>query len=191
MFSSVATKVFVVTGSASGIGFATASTLLASGAFLGLCDVHGKGLSNFVDTLDENQKHRVVTQIVDITDRSSVRSFLSRTKAAFGKIDGVANIAGIAGHKLGREEIWEVNDTEFDLIMNVNVKGAFNVLGEALTPGLLEEPGSIVHITSMFAERGFPKGSVYSASKYAGIGMVKSAAREVGRRGIRVNAVLP
>jgi NAD(P)-dependent dehydrogenase (short-subunit alcohol dehydrogenase family) len=121
-----------------------------------------------------------------------VESFHSfKTKEKFGKIDGIANIAGTAGHKLGHEEIWEVDDKEFDYIMDVNVRGVFNVLSEALKPGLLEEPGSVVHITSMFAERGFPKGAVYSTSKHAGVGMVKSAAMEAGKRGIRVNAVMP
>jgi NAD(P)-dependent dehydrogenase (short-subunit alcohol dehydrogenase family) len=75
--------------------------------------------------------------------------------------------------------------------MDVNVKGLFNFLREGLKPGTLQEPGSIVHAASMFSERGFAKGSVYSASRHAVIGMVKSAAIEGGRRGIRVNSVMP
>jgi NAD(P)-dependent dehydrogenase (short-subunit alcohol dehydrogenase family) len=75
--------------------------------------------------------------------------------------------------------------------MDINVRGVFNILGEALKPGLLQEPGSIVHTTSMYADRGFPKGSIYSSSKHAGIGIVKSAAMEAAKRKIRINAVAP
>jgi NAD(P)-dependent dehydrogenase (short-subunit alcohol dehydrogenase family) len=74
--------------------------------------------------------------------------------------------------------------------MNVNVRG-FNVLSKALKPGVLEEPGSIVHITSIFSARGYPKGAVFSVSKHAANRKIKSAAMEAGSRGIRVNAVLP
>ncbi|KAJ5776873.1 hypothetical protein N7520_000119 [Penicillium odoratum] len=191
MASSIAGKVFVITGSASGMGLATARTLIDRGALLGLCDINQDGLSKLVHELDEEQKARLITHVVDITNRSAVASFLHLTKEKFGKIDGIANLAGTAGHKLGHHEIWEIDEAEYDFIMAVNVKGVFNVLSEALKPGFLQEPGSIVHAASMFADRGFSKGSVYSASKHAGVGMVKSAALEAAKRGIRVNVVMP
>lgn len=75
--------------------------------------------------------------------------------------------------------------------MDVNVRGAFNILSEAMRPGFLEPGASIVHTASMFAERGFAKGSIYSASKHATVGLVKSAALEAGKHGSRVNLVLP
>jgi NAD(P)-dependent dehydrogenase (short-subunit alcohol dehydrogenase family) len=173
------------------MGFVTATTLLARGALLGLCDVNQDGLSKLIRELDEDQKSRAVTQVVDITNRSAVVSFLQLTKEKFGKIDGIANLAGTAGHMLGHQAIWEIDEKEYDFIMDVNVKGVFNLLSEALKPGLLQEPGSIVHAASMFSERGFSKGSVYSTSKHAGVGMVKSAAIEAGQRRIRVNIVMP
>lgn len=173
------------------MGLATATTLLARGALLGLCDMNQDGMLKLVHDLDEEQKTRLITHAVDIADRSAVASFLQLTKEKFGKIDGIANLAGTAGHKLGHHEIWEIGEEEYDFIMAVNVKGVFNVLSEALKPGFLQEPGSIVHAASMFAERGFSKGSVYSTSKHAGLGMIKSAALEAGRRGIRVNIVMP
>jgi len=189
--SSISGKVFVVTGSASGIGLATTTTLLARGALLGLCDLSQDGLSELVNGLNDDQKKRVVSGAVDITDRTAVASFLRLTKEHFGKIDGIANIAGTAGHKLGHHEIWEIDEKEYDFVMDINVKGIFNILSETLKPGLLQGPGSIVHTASMFAERGFSKGAVYSTSKHAGIGMIKSAAIEGGKRGIRVNSVMP
>lgn len=191
MTSSVAGKVFVVTGSASGIGLATATTLITRGALLGLCDTNQDGLVKVVHSLDENQKSRVITQVVDITCHLDVISFLQLTKKKFGKIDGIANIAGTGGHHLGHQETWEIDTKEFDFIMDVNVRGTFNILNQALKPGFLHEPGSVVHITSMFSERGFSKGSVFSASKHAAVGMIKSAAIEAGKRGIRINIVMP
>jgi NAD(P)-dependent dehydrogenase (short-subunit alcohol dehydrogenase family) len=169
MAASFAGKVFVVTGSASGMGFVTATTLLARGALLGLCDINPDGLSKLVCELNEDQKRRVITRVVDIRNRLATLSFLQLTKETFGKIDGIANLAGTAGHKLGHQEIWEIDEMEYDFVMDVNVKGVFNLLSEALKPGLLQEPGSIVHAASMFSERGLSKGSVYSTSKHAGL----------------------
>ncbi|KAF7592006.1 hypothetical protein BBP40_000786 [Aspergillus hancockii] len=136
----------------------------------------------------ENQYMRVTPSIETASERLSWLN-----KAAFvgkGKLDVTPEgtfVVWTAGHKLGHEEIWEIDDEEYTFVMGVNVKGIFNLLAEALKPGLLQEPGSIVHAASMFSERGFAKGSIYSTSKYVGIGMVKSAAIEVGKRGIRVN----
>lgn len=191
MASSFSGRVFVVTGSASGMGLATAKTLLERDASLGLCDVNGASLEELYNSLSEQQQSRVIVQAVDIADRGAVKSFLEATKSKFGKLDGVANVAGTGGHKLGFESIWETEDKEFEYIVDVNIKGLFNVLAEALKPGVLEEPGSVVHISSMFSMCGYPKGAVFSASKHAAVGMVKSAAIEVGERNIRVNVVMP
>lgn len=189
--SSLQGRAFVVTGAGSGMGLSTATTLLNHGAFVGLCDITERGLSDFEATLDGKEKERVLTQVVDITKRSDVASFLSSTKARFGRLDGIVNLAGTAGRRLGHEQIWQMTDEEYDFVMGVNVRGPFNILSEGMKPGLLSEGGSIVHTGSMFSERGFSKGAVYSASKHAGVGLVKSAAIEGGSRGIRVNMITP
>ncbi|QMW33582.1 hypothetical protein G4B84_009048, partial [Aspergillus flavus NRRL3357] len=152
MASSIANKVFIVMGSASGMGLATATTLLAKGAFPGLCDINQDGLSKFIQSLNEPQRNKVITQVVDITNRAAVASFLHSTKKKFGRIDGIARFAGTASHRLGHQEIYEIDETEYNFVMDIN------------------EPGSIVHAASMYFERGFAKGSVYSASKHASIG---------------------
>lgn len=184
-------KVFIVTGSASGIGLATAKHLLSRGASLALCDINGPALEKAVAELDPEQAGRTISGSVDITDRTAVTSFLAAAKQKFGKIDGIANVAGTGGHRLGLEHVWETSADEFDFIMNLNVRGLFNVLGEGLQVGYLEEPASIVHVGSMFSARGFNKGAVFSASKHAALGLVKSAAIEAGSRSIRVNTVMP
>ncbi|KAM6527587.1 hypothetical protein FALCPG4_008643 [Fusarium falciforme] len=191
MAPSVNGKTFIITGGASGIGRATASALLDAGAQVALCDISQDGLSTFLSSLEHNQHGRVLARRLDIIDRESVKAFLLEAKDKFGQVDGVANIAGTAGRRLGHEQIWEVDESQYDHVMDTNVRGAFNVLVEATKPGFLEEPGTIVHVSSMYGERGFPKGSIYSASKHAGIGLVKSVAMEVARRGIRANIVAP
>ncbi|KAF7622714.1 hypothetical protein AFLA_010036 [Aspergillus flavus NRRL3357] len=127
MASSIANKVFIVMGSASGMGLATATTLLAKGAFPGLCDINQDGLSKFIQSLNEPQRNKVITQVVDITNRAAVASFLHSTKKKFGRIDGIARFAGTASHRLGHQEIYEIDETEYNFVMDIN------------------EPGSIVH----------------------------------------------
>lgn len=191
MSSSFSGKVYLITGGASGIGLSTAKALLGRGALVALCDINEAGLSKFLEEVPESEKTKVFVRNVDITDRAAIRSFVSAAKQKLGRIDGCANIAGTAGRRLGHEEVWEISDEQYDFVMGINFRGAFNVLSETLKPGVMEELGSIVHVSSMYGERAFPKGSVYSASKHAGIGLVKSAAVEAAKRGIRVNIVTP
>ncbi|KAB8237926.1 SDR family NAD(P)-dependent oxidoreductase [Aspergillus alliaceus] len=101
------------------------------------------GLSNLVDELSEEEKARVITRAVGITNRSAVASFLHLTKAHFGKIDGIANSAGTAGHKLGHQEVWEMDEKEQDFMMGVNVKGVFNVLSEDLSQDFCRSQGAL------------------------------------------------
>jgi NAD(P)-dependent dehydrogenase (short-subunit alcohol dehydrogenase family) len=158
-------KVFIVTGAASGIGLDTAKTILAKGASVSACDINFTALQS-VFPLDH--PHLYLSS-ADISSRSSINTLLTYTKKRFSHISGIASIAGTGGHKLGLENIWETSDTEFSFLMDVNVRGCFNILSENLKPGVMEDGVSIVHITSMFSERGFPKRAVFAASKHAAI----------------------
>lgn len=184
-------KVFAVTGGASGIGLATVRHLLDLGASVGAGDLNEKQLGIATASFDESQQSRLVTFTLDIADRASVKLLLEGTKSHFGKLNGVVNAAGIGGRDIGTHEIWQLSTEEYDRVMNVNARGVFNALAEALRPGFLETPASIVNVSSINALRGMLKGAPYSASKHAVIGLTKSAAKEVGSRDIRVNAVLP
>lgn len=188
---SLSEKVVVVTGGVSGIGLATVEKLLKCGAILSVCDIDQNALDRTKNDLggDGTQLH---LEKIDTTNRGAVQAFLENTKAKFGRIDAIAIVAGTAGRRLGHESIWQTTTEEYDFIMDVNVRSTYNVLAESLKPGMINESGgSVVCVGSMFSQRGFKSGAVYSASKHAMIGLVKSAAMEVGSRGIRVNAVLP
>lgn len=185
-------KAYLVTGAASGIGLATARTLLTRGASVTFCDFNGVALESAVSSLPLDLQRRALWRAINVTDRPAVRAALDATKTAFGRVDGVANAAGTAGHRLGGELLWEVSDSEFDFVMGTNTRGVFTMLSEALRPDVLTGgSGSFVNVGSMYAERGFLKGAALAASKHAALGLVKSAALEVAARGIRVNTVQP
>jgi NAD(P)-dependent dehydrogenase (short-subunit alcohol dehydrogenase family) len=167
MAFNLSNKVFIVTGSASGMGLSTAQPLLERGASVAFCDINQPGLDAVISSISREQKAKALTTSVDITNATAVSSFFQTAKQHFGKIDGIANFAGTSGHKLGLENVWETRPKEFDFIMDLNVKGLYHVLSEGLKPGYLEEPGSIVHISSMYSARGYKKGAVFSASKHA------------------------
>lgn len=189
--SDLADKVFLVTGSASGMGLATATTLARRGARLALCDINNASLDKVGKDLESQIPGKVIFQRVDVTDRKSVKTFLNHANQHFGKVHGIANFAGTGGHQLGVEPIWETTPDEFDFIVNLNIRGLFNILGESLNPGFLSELQSVVHVASMFGTRGYRNGAIFAASKHAAVGMVKSAALETGAKGVRVNCLLP
>lgn len=191
MAGALAGRVFFVTGGASGIGLSVAKTLLSRGASIGLCDNNKEKLETITSLVDESQKTRVITRLVNVANRSAVKDFLEATKSRFGKLHGVANIAGTGGRFIGTHNIWELPSEEYDFVMDTNVRSIFNTMAEALKPGFMETPASIVNVGSMFSQRGFSKAAPYSCSKHAIIGLTKSAAIEAGTQGIRVNAVLP
>lgn len=191
MASSLVGKVFVVTGAASGMGLATAKVLVERGASVGLCDINKSSLERYINDLSDDQKQSVIAEPISVIDEAAITGFLDRTKQNFGKLDGIASFAGTGGHKLGSQLITDTEEKEYNFIMDLNVRALYFILKHALQPGFLNEPGSIVHITSMYAERGFQNGAVFTASKHAANGMVKSAAMEVAQRQIRVNTVMP
>lgn len=173
------------------MGLATVHLLLGQGHRVAVCDVSRKSLDALSAriSVSEPEKH-YFAKTVDVTDRTALEAFFVETKQHFGDIHGIANFAGTAGHKLGEEPVWKTSAEEYEFIMNLNVKGLFNVLAISLSPGFLADHASVVHIGSIFSERGFSNGAVFAASKHAASGMVCSAAKETEGR-VRVNTVLP
>ncbi|KAE8382420.1 oxidoreductase [Aspergillus bertholletiae] len=191
MSNSLRGKVFCVTGAASGIGLGTMKALLEREAYVGITDLNEDALDMIYNSLPASQKSRIFSQTLNVADRDGVKSFLEGAKRQFGRIDGVVNSAGTCGKFMGTHEIWQLPTAEYDLVMDANVRGTFNVLAECLKPGFMEPGASVVNVASSASQRGMRNGAPYSTSKHAIVGLTKSAAQEVGHRGIRVNAVLP
>jgi NAD(P)-dependent dehydrogenase (short-subunit alcohol dehydrogenase family) len=187
-------KVIAVTGAASGMGFATARGLFARGASLSLADINEDALEKAVYEIkaasaSAKENNSIITTVFDIRESDQVDAWIDKTVAHFGKLDGAANIAGVLGKSFGVGDLIEISDEEFDFITAVNFKGLFYCIRAELR--VMKEGACIVNAGSSTGLEGHPKNSVYSATKHAAIGLTKSAAGEVGARGIRVNCVAP
>ncbi|KAK9414815.1 hypothetical protein SUNI508_10933 [Seiridium unicorne] len=191
-------KVIVVTGAASGIGRATATLLAANGAFLSLNDINEQALASVKAELEEKRQANVITSAFDIRSQEACHAWIRNTVAHFGQpISGAANVAGVAGASALKESgtVRNIQDSEFDWVLDVNLKGTLNCLRAEL-PAMQEghdghDGGSIVNVASLAGIIGMPNNVPYVASKHAIVGLTRVAAKEEGPRAIRVNAVCP
>jgi p-cumic alcohol dehydrogenase len=182
----VAGKTIAITGAARGLGQEFARHLAAAGANIVVGDVNDCGAT--VD-LVAGAGGKVVAVTLDVTNAASAQAMIGAGLAAFGRIDGLVNNAALyGGLKGGRFET--IAEAEWDACMAVNVKGIWNCC-KAAVPAMRLGGGSIVNIASLAATYGMPYGLHYTASKAAVIGLTRGLARELGRDGIRVNALAP
>lgn len=181
-------KVIVITGAASGMGLETARLFASKGAKLSLADVQEKPLKELEAELQKTGA-QVMAQVVDVRDRKAVEAWIATTVEKFGKLDGAANLAGVIGRQSNVAPIEDIDDEDWDFVMDVNVGGMRNCL-RAQVPHF-NEGGSIVNAASILGVIGASKNLAYSASKHAVVGMTRSAAKELGPRKIRVNCFCP
>jgi len=175
-------KTVIVTGAGSGIGRATASRVAREGGRVIAVDISGERLEEFVAEIAGAD---IVPVVANITDDSAVTAILT---AAGGRIDALANVAGIMDDMT---PVHEVTDAVWKRVFAINVDGTMKLM-RAVVPGMLErQSGSIVNVASEAALRGSAAGVAYTASKHAVVGLTKSSAYMYGPSGIRVNAVAP
>jgi NAD(P)-dependent dehydrogenase (short-subunit alcohol dehydrogenase family) len=194
-YSSIRGKVFAVSGAASGVGLETAKILYGMGARISITDNRKDALDASVTEIthaNRNYKINVLSTVIDVRSSGEVKRWIQRTISHFSGLDGAANVAGVLGPSVGIQDLSEFSTEEWDLITNVNQKGMFYALKEEIR-GMdsLGTAGSIVNVSSVAGIEGNSKNACYSASKHAVIGLTRSVAKEVGKRGIRVNAVAP
>lgn len=181
-------KVAIVTGGTRGIGLAIVRTYLQNGAKVALFGSREETVNKALDELKaENADWEVIGMAPDLTDYAAVKAAVDDVAHHFGKVDILVNNAGISA----REPLEAYEPESFKRIMDLNVTALFNGC-KAVEPIMkVQGGGCIINTSSMVSLYGQPSGVGYPTSKFAVNGMTKSLARELGRVGIRVNAVAP
>ncbi|MFW5739681.1 MAG: 3-oxoacyl-[acyl-carrier-protein] reductase [Myxococcota bacterium] len=180
-------KVALVTGASRGIGRATAKALAARGArvFVNYRD-NEEAASQVVADIEAAGGHATIVRF-DVADSKAVDAAVSDVAKSCGRLDIVVANAGVARDGL----LMRAKDDDLQQMMDVNVRGALALARAAVKPMLRARRGRIVFISSVIGEMGNVGQASYAASKAALLGMMRSLARELGSRGITVNAVTP
>lgn len=185
--SDLSGKVALVTGGGGGIGRATCLEFARGGAQVAVVDVQRDLAQATADEIVARGGQATFFE-ADVSQAQSVQDYVAHTLETFGRIDVFFNNAGIEGT---HAPLTEFPEEIFDRVMAVNVRGAFLGLKYVLPHMLAQKSGSIINTSSNSGINGAPNLSAYVTSKHAIIGLTRSAALEVGRRGVRVNAVCP
>jgi len=180
-------KVAVITGAAQGIGRAIAETLARRGAHVVVADLQAEKAEATAKEIAADTGQRAIAVQVDVADNASAKALIDRAIAEFGRIDILVNNAGITRDNL----IMRMKEDDWDLVLNINLKGAFNCSKAAIRPMMKQHYGRIVNITSVSGLAGQAGQTNYSSSKAGLIGFTKALAKEVGSRNITVNAIAP
>lgn len=181
-------KVAIVTGGTRGIGFAVVRTYLQNGAKVAVFGSRKETVDKALEELkSENPDYEVIGMYPDLTDFEALNNAVKEVVNVFGKVDILVNNAGISA----REPLAQYAPENFKKIMDLNVTAVFNGC-KAVEPFMRENgSGCIINTSSMVSLYGQPSGVGYPTSKFAVNGLTRSLARELGRAGIRVNAVAP
>jgi len=180
-------KVAVITGGAGGIGRATAVRLAAEGARVAVVDVSKTGLADSVRAVDSAGGTAIAIE-ADVTRDAEVAGYVERARAAFGRVDCFFNNAGILGET---KPLTDYPEDVFDRVIAINLKGVWLGLKHVGAAMRGEGGGAIVNTASIAGLTGTPGLVAYTASKHAVVGMTRTAAMELARHGIRVNAICP
>ncbi len=179
-------RVAIVTGSGQGIGRAIALTLAQKGARVVVSDVSEETAAETARQIEATgQETRAVR--TDVSDPDEVLRLVEVTMEEFGRVDILVNNAGIARSAT----LLKLNEEAWDEVLDVNLKGVFRTTRAVARQMIPEQYGRIINISSIYGRTGTIGDSNYAASKAGMIGFTKSAARELARHNITVNAILP
>jgi 3-oxoacyl-[acyl-carrier protein] reductase len=179
-------RVAVITGVASGIGQATARLLAAAGATIVGGDIDEAGAEATAKEINGNGGTARVRR-TDVTKRSDIDALVDAAAAEFGRVDIMGNVAGVPHNKM----VAECTDEVFERILAINLKSVFYGCQAALRHMIPQGSGAIVNISSGAIDTPAPTLACYAMTKAAVAMLTKTLATEVGRHGIRVNAIAP
>ncbi len=180
-------KAAIITGGVRGIGRAIAEEFCRNGADVLLC--YRSNDEQAQKTVKELESYGTRVELLkgDVADPNTAKEAVAKAKEIFGKVDILVNNAGITRDKL----IMRMMDTDFTDVIDANLNGAFYFLSAAAKLMIKQRYGRIINMASVAGVKGNPAQVNYSASKAGIMGMTMSAAKELGRRGITVNAIAP
>ena len=183
----LANKIAIVTGAAQGIGLATALKFAREGASVVVCDVHDVDAAAATVGAVAAGGAVCVGHAVDVTDRAQVDAMVAATLARFGRIDCLVNNAGITKDA----RLQKMSLEQFDAVIDVNLRGVFHCAQAVADAMIAQGSGTILNASSVVGLYGNFGQTNYAATKFGVIGFTKTWSRELGPKGIRVNAVAP
>ncbi len=179
-------RLAVVTGAARGIGRAIVLELLKQGRKVAGLDLNAQQLAE-LEKVCKDAGHEVITACIDITQTDKLSQVLDDLSEKHGGIAILVNNAGITRDKL----MIQMEEEDYDRVMNVNLKAAFMATKQAARSMIRNKFGRIINISSVAGVMGQAGSANYAASKAGLIGMTKSIAREVGKKGVTANCIAP
>ncbi len=188
MQTSLKDKVAIITGAGRGIGAATAHRLAALGARIAVVSRTAENAERSAHSLNnEFGSGMARAYAVDVADNTAVKEASQNIVADFGQVDILVNNAGVTRDNLSMR----MSEQDWDLVLNTNLKGAFNWVQAVQRPMMKQGAGRIINISSVIGLIGNPGQINYAASKAGLIGMSKTLARELSSRSITVNCIAP
>ena len=179
-------KVAIITGAGRGIGQATAVKFAQEGAKVVVCDLTPEWIEETVEMCKETRGD-AFGFVADVRDIQSLENMVDVTLAKWGRVDCLVNNAGIVMDA----QLKNMTEDQFDNVIEINLKGVYNCTKAVVNAMLAQQSGVILNASSIVGIYGNFGQTNYAASKFGVIGMVKTWARELGRKGIRANAVCP
>ena len=179
-------KVAVITGAASGIGLATAVKFAQEGAFIAICDLNQAGIDAAIKEV-EAVGGQALGYVVDVTKPDQIAAMRDALLAEKGRIDVLVNNAGIVMDA----QLIKMTEDQFDKVIEINLKGTYNMARALVDTMVAQGAGVILNASSVVGVYGNFGQTNYAATKFGVIGMVKTWAKELGKKGIRANAVCP